>query len=161
MHIRKATKKDLPEIIKIIETSFHKQYPAAGEFYSIQQFTDPNYATQNGPYYSLKCFVKSMVCELKNKFRKPFEFFVAEINKKIVGFIILENNAGNFWVNNIIVKKGYRGRDIGKKLFNFAAKNKRPLYLWINAKNPATKFWKKLGFKEILREVLMIKKITK
>lgn len=115
MCIRRATKKDLPKIIKIIKDSFHRQYAAAGEFYSVQQFADSNYGSGTGPYYSLKFFIKDMVRNLKNKLRKPFKFLVAEENKK-------------------------------------------PLYLWVNAKNPALKFWKKLGFKEVLREVLMIKK---
>ena len=158
MYIRPANKKDLPKVIKIIEDAFHRHYAAAGEFYSIQQFVDPNYATATGPYYSLKSFIKSMVSDLKHKLSKPFEFLVAEENKKIIGFIILEKNAGNFWISNVMVKKEFQKNGVGKQLFNFAVKNKKPLYLWVNTKNPAIKFWKKLGFKEILRESLMIKK---
>lgn len=158
MYIRRAIKKDLPKIVHIIETSFHQKYPAAGEFYSAQHFSDPNYASSTGPYYSPEIFIKSMVRDLKNKFRKPFDIFIAKINKKIVGFIIIENNARNFWINNMMIQKEYQGKGIGKKLFNYVFKNKKPIYLWVNAKNPATKFWAKLGFKEVLREILMIKK---
>lgn len=157
MYIRRANEKDLPEIIKIIKTSFHQNFAAAGEFYSAQQFVDPNYATATGPYYSLKTFIESMISDLKDKFCKPFDFFVAEINKEIVGFIIIENNKGKSWIVNIMVKKKYQRKNIGKKLFNFVVKNKKPIYLWVNVKNPAIKFWKKLGFKEVLRETLMIK----
>jgi len=159
MNIRKATKKDLPKIVKVIENSFHRQYPAAGEFYSAELFADPNYATATGPYYSPQVFLKSIICELKNKFRQPFKFLIAEINKEIVGFIILEKRTKHFWIHNIMVKKEYQKKGVGKKLFNVATQNKKPIYLWVNAKNPALKFWKKLGFKEVLRESLMIKKI--
>lgn len=101
--------------------------------------------------------MKSIIKNLKNNFQKPFEIWVAG-KEEIVGFIVLENVRGNFWVNHIMVKKRYQRKNLGKKLFNFVTKNKKPLYLWINLKNPALKFWKSLGFKEILREVLMIKK---
>lgn len=112
-----------------------------------------------------------MIKDLKGKFKKPFKFFVAENrNEKIVGFVILENNNGKFWINNAMVKKEYQNKGIGKKLFNAVSKNeglyrkvnnfrynKKPIYLWVNVKNPAMKFWRKFGFREILRESLMRK----
>ncbi len=165
MHIRRATKKDLPQIIKIIKDSFHWHYPAAGEIYLSQLLVDPNYATATGPYYSREVFIKSLISDTKNKFGKPFEIFLAEIdtsttlkNREVVGFIVLENNKGNYWITNIMVKKKCQGSGVGKKLFDFATNNKKPLYLWVNAKNSAVKLWKNFGFKEILREILMIKK---
>lgn len=158
MKIRRATKKDLPKVIKIIKAAFHRRFPGMDAFYSAQQFAYPYYATSADPCYSREIFVKSMISDLKNRFRKPFEFFVAEIDKEMVGFIILEEHFGHFWVNNMMIQKKYQGRSIGKKLFNFVTKNKRPTYLGINVKNPALKFWKKLGFKEILQEVLMVRK---
>jgi len=100
-----------------------------------------------------------MISDLEDKFDEPFEFFVAEINKEIVGFIILENNEGKFWICNIMVKKNCQGQNIGEKLFNFAIKNKNPIYLWVNVKNPAIKFWERLGFKKVLQEELMIRKL--
>ncbi len=157
LRVRRANKKDLPEIIEIIKGSYHKEYAAAGEFYSVQQFTDPNYATENGPYYSLKLFVASMVSDLENKLKKPFEFFVAESGKKIVAFVIIEKNKKAFWINNMMVKKEHQGGNIGKYLFEIVTKNKKPLYLWVNSKNPAKNFWLKVGFSEILQETLMIK----
>lgn len=163
VNIRKATKKDLPEIIKIVEGAFHKDYGAAGEFYAAQQMVDPNYASDTGPYSSSEMFMKSMIDDMRErlgkKFRYPFEIFVAEDrDKNTIGFITLENNAGNFWITNIMVEKKFQKNKVGKKLFEFVAKNKKPVYLWVNVKNPAIKFWKKLGFKEILRESLMRKK---
>jgi len=158
MKIRRVTKKDLPEIIEIIKTAFHYQYTGMDTFYCAQQFVDPYSTLTTAPLYSKEIFIKSMISDLKNKFKKPFEFFVAETKKEIVGFIVLEKHLGNFWINNMMVKKEYQGKGIGKKLFKFATKNKGPLYLGVNAKNPAFKFWKKMGFKEVLRDVLMIKK---
>jgi len=165
MKIRRARKKDLPAIIKIIKAVFHSNYPAAGEIYLSQLLVDPNYATATGPYYSREVFIKSLISDTRNKFGKPFEVFLVESDtsttlniKEIIGFIILENNKGNYWITNIMVKKKYQGKGVGKKLFDFATNNKKPLYLWVNAKNSAVKFWKNFGFKEILREILMIKK---
>ncbi len=155
--IRFATKKDLPVIIKIIKSSYHKKYAAAGEFYSVQQLVDPNYATENGPYGSLRMFKASMISDLKNKLKKPFELFVAKLGREVVAFIIIEKNNKSFWVNNLMVKRRFQKMGVGKYLFKVIAKNKKPLYLWVNSKNPAKKFWKKLGFKEILQETLMLK----
>ncbi len=157
LRIRNAGHKDLAAIKKIIRSSYHKKYAAAGEYYSVQQFTDPNYASESGPYYSLGIFVQSMISDLKSKLEKPFEFFVAKLNKELVAFIILEKNGQAFWVNNIMVKKEFQGMNIGERLFEFTTKNKKPLYLWVNSKNPAKKFWSKIGFKKILQETLMFK----
>lgn len=161
LRIRHAHKSDLPEIVKIVKNSYHKKYAAAGEFYSVQQLTDPNYKTENGPYYSLKIFIASMISDLENKLKRPFDFFVAESGKKLIAFIIIEKNRKSFWVNNIMVKKEFQGRDIGKYLFEFAVKNKELLYLWVNSKNPAKKFWSELGFREILQETLMVRRSSR
>jgi N-acetylglutamate synthase-like GNAT family acetyltransferase len=99
-----------------------------------------------------------MISDLDKKLKKPFEFFVAEKNKEIVAFLIIEKNKKAFWINNMMVKKESQRKGIGKNLLEFASKNKKPLYLWVNSKNPAKHFWSKLGFKKILQETLMIKK---
>lgn len=161
LYFRHANKKDLPEIVRIIKNSYHSKYAAAGEFYSIQQFCDPNYETENGPYYSVDFFVACMISGMKDKLDKPFETYVAEFQKQIVAFIVIEKNKRAFWVNNIMVKKEFQGRDIGELLFEFAVKNKSPLYLWVNSKNPAKKFWLKLGFTDVLQETLMLRENDK
>lgn len=158
LKIRRAVRADLPVIVAIIKNSYHSKYAAAGEFYSVQHLCDPNYETENGPYYSLDIFVKSMASDLGGKLKKPFETFVAESGDGLIAFIILEKNRRAFWVNNIMVKKEWQGREVGAKLFEFAVKNKASVYLWVNSKNPAKKFWSKLGFKEMLQETLMYRK---
>jgi hypothetical protein len=43
-------------------------------------------------------------------------------------------------------------------LFNRLAKGRGSLYLWVNERNPAVKFWGKLGFRKVLGEMLMVRR---
>ncbi len=157
MEIKKATLRDIGGMKKVLYDAFHNHYAAAGEFYAIEQLVDPNYATQTGPYYSKEMFISENAKSLKRRLRPPFQAFVAKDQGKIIGYIICEKHKGKLWVNDIVVRREYQKKDVGKKLFKEAIRDKK-VYLWVNAKNPAKEFWKKLGFKEILREILMIKK---
>lgn len=158
LELRRASKNDLVEVIEVIKDSYHRKYAAAGEFYSVQHLTDPNYETENGPYQSIGVFVADMISDLPRKLKKPFEFYVAELKNEIAGFIIIEKNNKSFWINNVMVKRKFRKMGVGQFLFNSAGRNRRPLYLWVNSRNPAKKFWGRLGFKKVLQETLMIKK---
>ena len=153
--VRMAKPDDLEQIKKIVRDSFHEDYAAAGEFYSVQQMADPNYATQTGPYYDMEAFVKDIIDGMEEKLSEPFECFVACNGGDVVGFIVTENNNSRHWVNNIFVGKGHQAEGIGKELFDFASRGKRELYLWVNSKNPAVDFWENLGFKTVLQERLM------
>lgn len=153
--IRRAVLEDLGQIKQIIKGSFHRDYAAAGEFYSVQQLADPNYATQTGPYYSGGAFISSIIDGLEEKLREPFDFFVACEGGEIGGFIIMEGNNGRHWVNNIFIRQDRQDRGIGKLLFDFATRGKKELYLWVNSNNPAVSFWEKLGFRTVLQERLM------
>ena len=158
MIIRRAVLGDIEKIKAVVRSSFHENYAAAGEFYSAQQLADPNYATQTGPYYSREIFISDIINGLPEKLAKPFETFVACDGSKVAGFITIENNNGKRWVNTIFVGKSYQRLGLGKELFEFAAGGKGGLYLWVNSKNPAVGFWKKLGFRPVLQEMLMRKK---
>ncbi len=153
--IRRAVPEDMEQIRGIIKGSFHGDYAAAGEFYSVQRMADPNYAAQTGPYCSREAFISSIIDGLEERLSKPFDFFVACEGKEIEGFIIMEDNNGSHWVNNIFVRQDRQGRGIAKRLFEFAAGGRKELYLWVNSDNPAVKFWEKLGFRTVLQERLM------
>lgn len=153
--IRRAAPEDIEQIKGVIKGSFHKDYAAAGEFYSVQQMADPNYATQTGPYYSRGAFISSIIDGLEEKLSSPFDFFVACEYGKIAGFIIMENNKGRHWVNNIFIRQDRQGRGIAKRLFEFAARGRKEIYLWVNSDSPAVEFWGKLGFRTVLQERLM------
>ena len=157
--IRKATIDDISHMKKIVRDAFHDDYAAAGEFYSVQQLVDQNYATQTGPYYNKDIFIEDIIRGLGEKFKEPFETFVACEDGKVVGFISMENNNGRHWVNNIFVNPEFQGQDVGRQLFDFATKGKGELWLWVNANNPAAAFWEKLGFKSVVHEKLMRKMI--
>ena len=64
-----------------------------------------------------------MIVNLEEKFNKPFEIFAACKNNNILRFIIIENNNGELWVNNIFIKKYQQGKGIEKQLFGFITKD--------------------------------------
>lgn len=107
----------MPNKLKIL---FETHFMAAGEYYSVQQLVDQNYATQTGAYYTQDIFIKDIINGLADKFLPPFEMFVACENDDIVGFIITETNNGKLWINNIFVKNQNNG--VGKQLFDFVTR---------------------------------------
>lgn len=167
--IRKATTRDLKGIANILRAAYHRHYAAAGEFYAYAELVDPNYETSSGPYYSRREFVDANIRSIRARLRPPFRALVAVTADgknvgKIVGYIILEKHKGRLWVNDTAVHPKHHGRGIATALFRAAlghhskSKGKHEVWLWVNAKNPALRFWKRLGFKEVLREVLMTRK---
>ncbi|MFH0949092.1 MAG: GNAT family N-acetyltransferase [Candidatus Aenigmatarchaeota archaeon] len=155
--IRKAHSGDILQMVKVLQDAYHKNYSAAGEFYARQELVDPNYETTSGPFYSTKMFVAENVKSMRRRLKKPFKAFVMLDKNSIIGYIIIEDHLGRTWINDMVIKKDYQNRCLGKKLFRHATKGKNKVYLWVNTKNPALRFWKKQGFKELLRECLMIK----
>jgi len=153
--IRKANLKDVPEMEKVLLDAYHLNYCGAGEYYSKEELTDPNYASTSGPYNSNKIFLTNNYNSIKERLNNPFKAFVMHIDKEMVGYIIIEKHLGRTWVNDILITKRYQKKDFGKKLLDFALKKEKNVYLWVNAKNPAQQFWKKEGFKEVLKECLM------
>ncbi|MBU0530088.1 MAG: GNAT family N-acetyltransferase [Nanoarchaeota archaeon] len=156
--IRKARLADANRMIQVLVDAYHGNYSAAGEYYSRQELVDPNYQITSGPYNSREVFVRENVKSLNKRLKSPFEAFVMFDDNDMIGYIIIENHLGRTWINDIIIKKNYQNKDLGRKLFLHATKNKKQIYLWVNMKNPAFKFWKKMGFNEVLKECLMMKK---
>ncbi len=82
--------------------------------------------------------------------------FVAELNKKVVGYItLMELEGGNAKVMSIAVKREFRRMGIGSKLLDEAikwcrARGKRNLLLEVRVSNlPAQNLYKKKGFRTI------------
>lgn len=155
--IRKARLKDIKSMIKILESSAHKNHDGAGEYYLRDEFTDPNYASTSGPYYSANLFLKNNIQGLKKRLSKPYTAYVLLLKEEVIGYIIVEKYLNRYWVNDLVIKREYQKNGQGKKLFNHVLKGKKDVYLWVNDKNPGKKFWEKIGFKTILTESLMKK----
>jgi len=143
---------------QIVRSAYHRDYAAAGEFYSVQQWVDPNYATSNGPYYDESIFVGDVLSQVAEKLSAPFETWVAAVGSKLSGFIVIEHHNGRAWINEIFIAPDAARTGVGRRLFETATSGERELYLWVNSKNPAVNFWGKLGFEEILTEKLMVKR---
>ncbi|RUM33790.1 MAG: ribosomal-protein-alanine N-acetyltransferase [Archaeoglobus sp.] len=82
--------------------------------------------------------------------------FVAEINRKVVGYVtVMETEEGNAKIMSIAVKKEYRGLGIGSKLLDEAirwckTRGKRKVLLEVRTSNfVAQELYKKKGFKII------------
>lgn len=80
-------------------------------------------------------------------------YFVSEIQNEIVGFISIMNISGEIHINNIVVKKDYRGFGIGEKLLKYGIEyfSEEALLgytLEVREDNEvAINLYKKLGFK--------------
>lgn len=160
MKIRQATTDDVEGMKKVLIEAFHDSYIGAGEFYSSNQFVDPNYATSSGSYYDLKALLEDNLNNIGNRLEEPFKAFVA-VDNELIGYAITEKHKGKLWINDLVVKPGKQKKGIGKKLFEAVTKNHDQVYIWVNSKNPAIKFWENLGFSTILEEKLMMSKLKK
>jgi GNAT superfamily N-acetyltransferase len=156
--IRKATSRDVPAMKAAFRAAWHGDYAAAGEYYASGELVDPYYETSSGPYGSQDVLLESTADTIKDRIKAPFSAFVACDGEKVVGYAICEKNRNQFWVNDLIVSRNYQNRGIGGMLFNRLAKGRGSLYLWVNERNPAVKFWGKLGFRKVLGEMLMVRR---
>ena len=84
-------------------------------------------------------------------------YIVAKLEKKIVGFCGIMINFDEIEIMNIVVKKFYRGKGIGKELLNEIIKksqelNCKNIFLEVNEKNiAALKMYESAGFKQVGR----------
>ncbi len=142
MIIKKANKKDLKKIAKIM----------------MEEFSKPPFNEKN----PLKDILKSLNFYLKNA-----EIFIIS-NKEILGLIIFQIE--QWWegkviiVQDLIVKKEFQKNNIGKELMNFLEKyahNKKMkrIYFETNKKAPSINFYKKIGYKINKDRISMSKKI--
>jgi len=143
MKIRKATKKDLKEIGKLMLEEFSK------------------------PPFSEKSSIKSVLKSL-NFFFKIGAIYLAEIKKEIAGAIVFKKEI--FWegevylIEDLAVKENFKGKGVGKKLMDFieskAKKNKiKSIYFLTSKKSKAVEFYKNLGYKIGKNTISMGKKL--
>ncbi len=142
MKIRKATKKDFKQISQIVEKEFNRIFR--------EKWTDST---------SLN-FVKY--------FDKIATIYVAEEDKKVVGFVIgrIEAIGEGFAmvIEGLGVDSKYQKRGIGKKLIkkieDYAkSKDVYLIYLTTRKKIPAVKFYEKLKFKKSKDVVILGKRL--
>jgi ribosomal protein S18 acetylase RimI-like enzyme len=78
--------------------------------------------------------------ELNTYIDKKHPIFIAEINQKIVGYIVCRIEDGVVWVESLYVSPDYRNNNIGSSLFEKAEKvsedlNCETLYHWVHPNN--------------------------
>jgi N-acetylglutamate synthase-like GNAT family acetyltransferase len=142
MKIRKATKKDFPEIGKLIKNEYIK----------------PPYKESWTPQSALKTL---------NYYNKIANITILS-DKNIIGFIIWReeqyNKGKNIIIEEIIIDSKYQKKGLGKKLVQHVeaqAKKKKinAIFLSANKKSNAFKFYKKQGFINHDNFVLMEKEM--
>ena len=133
MKIRKATKKDLKQILK----AYQKEY-------------------SRKPYlerWGSKFLARKLKMHLKWD-----EIFLATINNKIVGFVIFDfyewHDGWRIYIEDIAVSKEFQGKGAGKALLRKVeeeAKRKRVavIVLDVKTKSEAYKLYKKIGYKKV------------
>lgn len=144
MKIRKAKTSDFETIYKIMSEEYWRIYK--------DKWTHTN-GIKTLKYYS-----------------KYGDIHVAEIDNKVIGFVVAHkeyyNNGENLHVQELVVKKEFQGKGIGKalmkKLEDYCRNNKiKGLYLSTNKKAPAFYFYKKLGYIPSKTNVFFTKEIIK
>lgn len=143
MKIRKATKKDLNEIGKLM----------------LKEFSKPPFNEK----YSLKTVLKSL-----NFYFQNAEIYISEIEEEIVGIIVFQIE--QWWeglviiIQDLAVKEKFQKQNIGKELMIFVetyAKNKKVkrIYFETNKKSSAIRFYKKIGYKINKNRISMSKRV--
>ncbi len=143
MRIRKATRKDLLLIGKLMKAELSKT-----------PFNEKD---------PIKNVVKSL-----DFYNKNAEIYLAIENKEIFGITIFQIE--QWWegpviiIQDLVVKKEFQKHNIGKSLMNFiekyAKKNKvKKIYFETNRKSSAISFYKKLGYNINKDRLSMSKKL--
>jgi len=142
MKIRSAKKRDLKEIVEIFVTESKKR-----------------------PY--LQKWTKKKATDDFKPFLKKKELWVAEVDKKVVGFIMIGITSSNkkiAYVNEFWVTKSYQGNGVGKSLLAFAEKDHKKkgvgmIRLTSDSRSKALSFYKKLKYKASKENILLEKKL--
>ena len=145
MEVRLGRKEDVQGVVEVIKDAWTSYYCAADGYWMGGE--------------TLEKMIKCSVDYLEGK--DPYipeipKYYVAEENGETVGFMFLNTNFyERFWIWDLMVKKAWQGKGVGKKLFETAAKDGKEIYINVNPENPAMAFWDKLGFKTIRKSVVM------
>ena len=143
MKIKKATKKDLKEIAKLMRTEFAK------------------------PPFKEKASLNAVLKSL-NFYMKIGKIYTAQIKQKIIGIIIFKEE--QFWKGRIIliedlaIDEKVKKQGIGKKLVNYVeshAKKRKAKFIGFitHKKSNAVKFYQKQGYKIKKDSIIMRKDI--
>ncbi|MBA7654573.1 hypothetical protein ES703_62454 [subsurface metagenome] len=142
--IRKAKKEDLNKVSEIFRIEFAKSP------------------------YNEKWIRSSSLNRIKEYLKKGSDVFVAESNKKILGFVIVESflwdDGRVYFIDEVVVKKEFQAKGVGNLLINFieklAKKNRaKRIELMAVKDSYAFKFYNKLKFNQLKNFVYLTKKL--
>jgi|TARA_B100001971_G_scaffold212193_1_gene241642 N-acetylglutamate synthase-like GNAT family acetyltransferase len=142
MKIRKATKRDFNNISNLIKEEYWK-------------------------HYKEKWTIESAL-ETLNHYKKVGKIFVGEIEKRIVGVIIIReeeyNGRKTLMVEELVVNGDLQGKGLGKKLMMFVEgyckkNNIKRIWLITGKDASAFGFYKKIGYKHEEKTVYFSKKV--
>ncbi len=142
--IRGFRKSDLDDLLRLLPICNAEEFSASG--------FDPDHVKRmvNRLYGWSGRFLLGLM-QLLGK--KPFTFFVAEADGKLVGTTIVENRGGTAWISAVMVDPDYRRRGIAMRLMINALKyiranGKTRAALGVLSTNaPAIDLYSKLGFR--------------
>lgn len=155
LKIKQASITNLDDLIEIAKQTFWETFAP---------FNDPNEMNN----YLKESFSKE---KLKNEMmNENSEFYVAEVNSKIIGYLKINFNSSQtelkedigMEIERIYVLNEFHKKKIGYKLFEKAlerAKNKSLHYIWLGVweKNlTAIEFYKKIGFVEFSKHIFKL-----
>ncbi|MBY5034300.1 ribosomal protein S18-alanine N-acetyltransferase [Streptococcus gallolyticus] len=77
-------------------------------------------------------------------------YYFVEVAEEIVGFLAIQDLAGELEITNIAVKKNYQGQGLAGKLLDNLEDRPGPIFLEVRENNlPARALYEKYGFEQI------------
>ena len=80
------------------------------------------------------------------------DYFFVEADRRIIGFLSVQQLVGELEITNIAVTEPYQGRGLGRQLMNYLTNVDCPIFLEVrNSNQSAQTLYKKFGFEVIGR----------
>jgi GNAT superfamily N-acetyltransferase len=144
--VRKGAKKDKEVVLQILKESWHSGF--AGTLDCLWRTE-----TEGRTAEELSDYLDGKLPEYPHP-----QTWLAFCDGKPAGALSCGTHRGRFWLWEIFVKHKYRGLGIGERLVGAALKDcTHKVYLDVNIRNPAVKFWRKMGFRPVVRSMVMVR----
>lgn len=143
--VRKGTRSDIPLVLGLQREAWHEGFAASFDYLWCSE-------TLETTIREIRTYLNGKLPEYPNP-----ESYLAFCDGKLAGALTCGKHRTRFWVWDVFVRKRFRGLGIGERLLKAALKGRKEAYIEVNVKNPALKFWTRMGFKPLVRSVVMVR----
>lgn len=144
--IRRLTRRDWPDILRVVRSAWHRSYAGTGEYYT---------GTQSLP---------RKIRWLRGGLGDPAWTWLgawtgeAAGRTTLAGLVIGLRWRGHFWVMDLFVARNQRRRGVATALVRRLIRGRRRVYAEINLDNSGSRsLFDSLGFRTVLSETLVVR----